>query len=50
MKFNQPLYYFGQLITGMYLKFENGIIVDFDAAQNKEGLKEMISTPNMNKL
>lgn len=50
MKFNQPLYYFGQLISGIYLKFENGIIIDFDASENKEGLKEMINTPNMNKL
>ncbi|MFA7298477.1 MAG: aminopeptidase [Candidatus Absconditabacterales bacterium] len=50
MKFNQPLYHFGQIIKDIYLKFENGIIVDFDASENKEGLKEMISIPNANKL
>ena len=50
IRFNQPLYRFGQMITGIYLKFEKWIIVDFDATENKEGLKEMINTPNMNKL
>lgn len=50
IRFNQPLYYYGQLITGIYLKFEDWIIVDFDASQNKEGLAEMIKTPNMNKV
>ncbi|HBB04694.1 TPA: hypothetical protein DCZ39_07565 [Patescibacteria group bacterium] len=50
MRFNQPLYHFGQIIKDIYLKFENGIIVDFDASENKEGLKEMINIPNANKL
>jgi aminopeptidase len=50
IRFNQPLYYFGQLINGIYLKFDNGIIVDFDASENKEGLKEMIGISNMNKV
>jgi leucyl aminopeptidase (aminopeptidase T) len=38
------------MIKGIYLKFENGIIVDFDASENKEGLQEMISIPNANKV
>ncbi|MCX6825119.1 MAG: aminopeptidase [candidate division SR1 bacterium] len=50
MRFNQPLYHFGQIIKDIYLKFENGVIVDFDASENKEGLKEMINIPNANKL
>lgn len=50
IKFNQPLYHFGQIIRDIYLKFEKWVIVDFDATENKEGLKEMINTPNMNKL
>ena len=50
IRFNQPLYYHGQMITGIYLKFEHGIIVDFDASENKKGLEEMIKNPNMNKV
>lgn len=50
IRFNQPLYHFGQIIRGIYLKFENGIIVDFDASENKEWLKEMINIPNANKV
>lgn len=50
LKFNQPLYSYGQLIKDVYLKFEHWIIVDFDASENKELLKEMISIPNANKI
>lgn len=50
IRFNQPLYHFGQIIRGIYLKFENGIIVDFDASENKEWLQEMINIPNANKV
>lgn len=38
------------MINGIYLKFENGIIVDYDAKENKELLKEMIGIPNANKV
>ena len=50
IRFNQPLYHFGQIIKDIYLRFENGIIVDFDASQNKAGLEEMIKIPNANKV
>lgn len=50
IRFNQPLYYYGQIITGIYLKFEDWVIVAFDASENKKGLEEMIKTPNMNKV
>jgi len=50
IRFNQPLYHFGQIIKDIYLKFENGLIVDFDASHNKAGLEEMIKIPNANKV
>lgn len=50
IRFNQPLYHFGQLIKDIYLKFEDGVIVDYDAGENKAGLREMINIPNANKL
>lgn len=50
IRFNQPLYRYGQLIKDVYLKFENGIIVDFDASHNKEGLASIIAILNANKV
>ncbi len=50
IRFNQPLYRYGQLIKGIYLKFEHGVIVDFDASHNKEALESMIAIPNANKI
>lgn len=50
MRFNQPLYRYGQVIKDVYLRFENGIIVEFDASENKEMLWEMIKIENANKV
>lgn len=50
IRFNQPLYHYGQIIRDIYLKFENGIIIDFDASENKEWLREMINIPHANKI
>jgi aminopeptidase len=50
IKFNQPLYRHGQLITGISLTFKDWIITDFDAKENKELLTEIIRTPNANKV
>lgn len=50
IRFNQPLYRYSQLIKGIYLKFEHGVIVDFDASHNKEALESMIAIPNANKI
>ena len=49
MRFNQPLYRYGQMIKDITLTFKDGIIVDFDAKQNKELLASIISIPNANK-
>ena len=50
IRFNQPLYSYGQMIKDVYLRFEQWIIVEFDASENKELLKEMINIPNANKV
>lgn len=42
--FNEPLYYNGQLITGIELWFEGGKVVKSQAAQGEAALKEMIAT------
>jgi len=50
IKFNQPLYSYGQVIRDVYLRFENGVIVEFDASENKDMLWEMIKIENANKV
>jgi len=50
IKFNQPLYYSGKRITGIALRFENGLVVESSATENEDALKEMISQENANKV
>lgn len=50
VKFNQPVYRYGQLITNIYLKIEKGLIVEAQAKQGQKFLQEMIKTKNANKI
>ncbi|MCI0619878.1 aminopeptidase [Candidatus Wolfebacteria bacterium] len=50
IKFNQPLYRYGNLITGIELEFENGRVVTARAQQNQHVLREMIKTTNADKV
>lgn len=50
INFNQPLYYSGKRISGVYLKFENGVVVESSAKENEDALKEMISQENADKV
>ena len=43
IRFNQPLYRYGNLIEGVELEFENGKIVKASAEKGEEVLKEMIA-------
>lgn len=47
---NQPLYRYGSVIQNIYLKFENGIVVESSAESGESVLKEMIATENADKL
>jgi aminopeptidase len=42
--FDKPLYHQGREVTGAYLAFENGEVVDHAAEQNKEVLTEVLDT------
>jgi len=42
IKFNQPLYRYGNIITGISLEFKEGKVVNFSADRNENVLKEMI--------
>ena|SRR3989344_7041243 len=50
IEFNQPLYHYGNLITGIKLEFKNGVVVKSSATKNYPVLKEMIATTNADKI
>jgi len=50
VRFNQPLYYSGNIITGIELHFKNGKVVKSKAKKNHKLLKEMIKQKNADKV
>lgn len=48
--FNQPLYRYGNLITGIRLEFKDGLVVKASAETNEKVLTEMIATENADKV
>jgi aminopeptidase len=50
IKFNQPLYRYGNLIEGISLEFKNGIVTKFDAKKNKKLLGDMLAVEGANKI
>ena len=50
IRFNQPLYRYGNLIEGIELEFKNGKVVKSKARKNEKVLKAMVATPNADKI
>lgn len=50
IRFDQPLYYSGKRISGIYLRFENGVVVEAAADENEDALKHMIANENADKV
>jgi len=50
IKFNQPLYRYGNLIEGIKLEFKDGKVVKSSAKKNENVLKAMIATLNADKV
>lgn len=50
IRFNQPLYRYGAKITGIELWFKEGRVVKSKAKTNEKLLKQMIATPNADKI
>jgi aminopeptidase len=50
IKFNQPLYRYGNLVTGIELEFKNGVVVKSKAKTGEQVLKQMIATTNADKV
>jgi aminopeptidase len=50
IRFNQPLYRYGNLIEGITLEFADGRVVKADAERNERVLTEMVATENADKV
>lgn len=50
IRFNQPLYRYGNIVKGIYLEFKDGKVVKAKAEQGEKVLKAMIATENANKV
>ena len=50
IKFNQPLYAFGNLIEGIELEFKDGLIIKSKAKKNEKLLKEIIATEGADRI
>lgn len=50
IKFNQPLYRYGNIIEGVSLEFKNGIVTKATAKKGQKVLRDMLATKNANKL
>jgi len=48
--FNQPLYRYGNLISGIRLEFSGGLVVKATAERNEDVLREMVATENADKV
>jgi aminopeptidase len=48
--FNQPLYRYGNLVSGIRLEFKDGLVVSATADRNEEVLKEMVATEGADKV
>ena len=50
IRFSEPLYIYGSLITGIELAFHEGLLTRATAAQSEELLQEMLGTENANRV
>jgi aminopeptidase len=50
IRFSEPLYESGNLITNVRLEFKDGLVVSATADQNEKLLQEMIATENANRV
>ncbi|MDZ7587007.1 MAG: aminopeptidase, partial [Patescibacteria group bacterium] len=50
IKFNQPLYRYGNIVKGIELEFKNGLVVKAKAQQGNHLLQQMLTSPHANKV
>lgn len=50
IKFNQPLYRYGNIVNGIELEFKNGLVVKAKAQRGNHLLQQMLQSPHANKV
>lgn len=50
IRFNQPLYRYGNIIEDIRLELKDGLVVKAEAKKGNEFLQEMLKSPNANKI
>lgn len=50
IRFNQPLYRYGNLVEGIRLEFKDGLVTKVTADKNEKVLKEMVATEGADKV
>jgi aminopeptidase len=50
IRFSEPLYIYGSLITGIELAFEDGVVTRASAAQNEDLLREMLASEHADRV
>jgi aminopeptidase len=50
IRFSEPLYIYGSLITGIELEFHDGLVARASAEKNESLLQEMLATENANRV
>ncbi len=49
IRFNQPVYRYGQMMKDVYLKFEKGVVAEAHAKVGQQLLDQMLKSPNADK-
>jgi aminopeptidase len=50
IRFNNPVYRQGHIISGIFLEFKNGVVVKATAKKNEKFLKEMLHVPGADRI
>lgn len=50
IRFNQPLYRYGNIVRDIYLKFEDGLVVEASATEGQKVLDSMLAAPGGNRV
>lgn len=50
IKFNEPLYRYGNIIKGVEIKFKDGLVTKIKAEQGQKVMEDMIASENANKV
>lgn len=50
IRFNQPMYRYGNVVKDIYLRFQDGVVVEHRASSGEAFLEKMLATPHSDKV